>query len=130
MSFIDTLKADFAKVGDAIVSLFTSIKGKLETFFENGAAAIAASITKQLPQAEQDIVDFIKQAALDAVAAAETIPGGGVAKMTAAIAALGADLAGKGITLAETELRALLENALLLFKAEQAPTAAAPAAAS
>ena len=131
MSLLDNFKADAALVKNAVVSLFTSVKSKLVAFFSAGASAIATSIEKQLPEAGEEIVTFVETAALDAVTAAEVTPGGGTAKMTAALAAFAVDLATKGITLAETEMRALLENALLQFKAATAtapvPATAAPA---
>jgi len=120
MSITDTIKADAAAVAAAIESLFSGIKAKLVTFFSAGASAIAASIEQQLPRAGADIVAFVEQSALAAVAAAEAMPGTGEAKMAAALASLTASLATKGLALAETELRSLLENALLQFKSATA----------
>ena len=68
----------------------------------------------------QVIEGFVEQAAMDAVSAAEAAGGTGTGKMTAALASLASSLRTKGITLAENELRLLIENELLAFKAAQA----------
>jgi len=134
MSLIDDLEADAKTVLAAIANVFTSVKAKLVSFLTKGASAVATSIAKQLPQAEADIEGFVEQAAMDAVSAAEAAGGSGTAKMAAALASLASSLTTKGITLAENELRLLIENALLAFKAAQASsgsgTSAPPAPAA
>lgn len=58
-----------------------------------------------------DITPVIKQAADDAVLAAISVPGPGSVKAAAALAAATADLASKGIPIAESDLKAAIQIA-------------------
>ena len=122
---------DVAAIGHAIGGVFTTVEGELESFFSEGAAAIASTIKTQLPAATKADIEFVVQSALASVTAAEVTPGGGKAKMTAALVSFAALLATKGIALLETQMRAFLENTLLAFdvsKAVAAPATVAGAA--
>lgn len=129
-TFIETFKNGEETVINAIEGVFTTLKGELEDHLAIAAGAIAEAINTQAPGIDGSIVTFLDQNALAAVAAAEAMPGGGQAKMTAALVTFGAALATKGLTLAETLLRMLIETALIKYKAKTAPAVTASVAAS
>ena len=125
MTFESSLEDGLRSVENAFGSVFIGLEGELESFFSEGAEAIATTIKTQLPEATKADVQFVLQSGVAAVTAAEITPGGGQAKMAVALASFVTALATKGIALVETQMRALLETTLLSFNAAKA--AAAPA---
>lgn len=104
---------------NSVSNFFESLEYRIEGLFSAGAHAVAIAIKNNAATFQGDIVAFLKQAAMDAVAAAASTPGTGEAKMLAAIASFTAELATKGLALAENEARLILENAYAEFKASQ-----------
>lgn len=107
-------------IEDSIGGFFTSLKARVSTMFDAGVDAVTKAIETSAPQFEGDIVAFIKQAAIDAVSAANAVEGDGQAKMAAALTSFGVSLATKGLVLAENIARIILENAVATFKAAAA----------
>ena len=129
-TFIETIKNGEETFVNAVEGVFTTLKGELKDHLSVAADAIAEAIKTQAPGIEGSIVAFIDQNSLAAVAAAEAMPGGGQAKMAAALVTFGAALTTKGLELAETLLRTLLETALIKYRAQTAPAVTATTTAS
>lgn len=109
------------------MSLWVSIRNKIEdeatAIFTTDEKALVAWAHNLLVQ----ITPVVKQAAEDAVTAAETVPGNGEVKAAAALAAAIADLTSKGVPIVVNAIKGAIEIA---FANTVSPEAAviAPAA--
>lgn len=101
-----------------VKGLWTNLTSRLEVLFTASATAIAQAVNEQAPKIEGDVKDFLDKAAHDAVTAAENDTTGaqGQDKMTIALETFWGILKTVGLSLAETESRSLLENALIALK--------------
>lgn len=89
------------------MSLWTKIRDKVESLFTTEEAAFVAWVHPLLAQ----ITPVIKEAAIDAVNAAVSLPGTGVEKAAAALATAVADLETKGEPIVINAIKGAIEIA-------------------
>lgn len=87
------------------MSLWTSIRNKIETIFTATFTEEEAAFVAWAHNLLVQITPVIKQAAEDAVAAAVSIPGSGEVKAAAALAAAIADLTEKGVPIVTNAIK-------------------------
>ena len=100
-----------------------SILAKIEAFF---SGTLWGFLKPFIESIEKDGGHLLITAAQNAVAVGFAAPGGGEAKMLAALAAFSAEVAANGLPFVESQARALIEVALQSAKAA-VPADASPA---
>lgn len=96
---------------------FEGLRSRIHDLLASSVNWIEHEINLNKGKVEGDLLDFLKQCAKDSVEAAARTPGDGEAKALAAFTAFSADIATKGIVLAQNTCKILLENAYADFKA-------------
>lgn len=100
-----------------MIGKWTEIRDAIEAFFVSHESAIVNFFKPFALALEKDGKQILIDAAMAAVTAAESTPGGGQAKMAAALAMIAETLQKEGVAYVESEARAAAELALQNLKA-------------
>jgi hypothetical protein len=99
------------------MSTWTKIRDAVESFFTGPVWNFIKPFAQALESEEGQV---LITAAENAVAIGFSVPGDGIAKMTAALASFSAEVIAKGLPYIESQARALIEVALQKAKAPMA----------